>query len=158
MGILDTLTVVESGRPVGYDPTRSRRRKLAAAIDDQLRLIDSERSGTPFRKSVVKRHRDLETDMLVEQQEHRRVARWWWLGDDGQVYVQIRYGSSVIPLAEGKTVFMVPDLDAAEATLEGIKKAVLAGELDLPLAEAAQTLKTRFSSKRPRKGSPATDK
>lgn len=148
MTILDTFNVVESERPIGYDPIRSRRKKLSAAIDDQLSLIAADRSGVTFRKAIVKRHRDLETDVLMEREERRRVVQWWWHGDDGQVHVQIRYGSAVIPLADDRSVFAVPDLEALGAALSNLRKAVLAGELDLALANAARALKERFSPKR----------
>ncbi len=152
MSILDTLISVEAVRPSGYDPIRGRRRKLAGAIDNQLARITAELAGTTFKKVVTKRYRDLETDILTEREEQRRVAPWWWQAEDGSILLQIRYGSAVIPLAQGKTVFTVPDLSAAHAALQGVKKAALSGQLDGLLVEAAVALRARFSARKKTKG------
>jgi hypothetical protein len=143
---LSSIQMVDAVRRTGYDPVRSRRRKLAGAIGEQLALIAAEQDGAPYRKTVRKRRRDLETDALTEFEEHRRLSKWWWHSEDESVYAQIRYGSAVLPLAGGKTVFAVADLTALTLVLADLKRAVLAGDFDAQLAEAAASLKRRFNT------------
>ena len=148
MSILNSLNAVEAERPTGYDPVRSRRRKLAQAIDVQIQQIAADHAGVPYRRSVLKRHRDLETDLLIEVQEQRRVVRWWWHDEQGKVNFQLRYGAAVLEVSSGKSVFQAVDLDEARNFLGELRKATLSGELDGALTIAASALRGRFSTKR----------
>lgn len=146
MGVLDKLTLTDGAKSKGYDPTRVRRRKLAAAIRDQIGLLGAEAEGGVYRKTVRHRVRDLETDALVENEQQRRVSPWWWTDDNGATNLAIRYGSTVLKLKGGKTTIVLKSHDELAGILTGLKVDVLAGRFDEPLAAAAAELKERFAA------------
>ena len=69
---------------------------------------------------------------------------WWFTAEQGQLVLQIHYGSQVLELARGKTAVEVADTKALVTTLQVVHTAVMAGELDTQIESAANTLKSRF--------------
>ncbi len=65
-------------------------------------------------------------------------------GEQGQLVLQIHYGSQVLELARGKTAVEVTDTKALVTTLQVVHTAVMAGEQDTQIESAANTLKSRF--------------
>lgn len=91
MSVLDKLEVIDGGeRQAGYDPVWTRRRKLAAALVEQIEPIDALAAGETYRKAVARRRQDLETDEVVATTEHRTVPAWWRVDDAGQVHFALR--------------------------------------------------------------------
>lgn len=147
MSVLDALQVVPAAeRSVGYDPVKIRRKKLAAALQDQLNLL---LAGGPdaYRRVRTERKRDLETDEVFEVQHRRRVVPWWSYDDAGQVRFAIRYGSATLKLKGDDAVIVLPTIEALQTLIPTLRQEVLKGELDAPLAAAAEALLVRF--KRP---------
>lgn len=143
MSVLDQLQVVPSTERVqGYDPIRIRRKKLAAALQEQLNLLMS--GGEAYRRVRMERKRDLETDEVFEVAQRRRVVPWWSFDDAGQVRFGIRYGSVLLKLRGDDGVIILPTLEALQALIPGLRQEVLRGELDGPLATAADELMARF--------------
>jgi hypothetical protein len=147
MGVLEKITLTEATKARGYDPIRIRRRKLAAAIEDQLGLLKAEAEGGSYRKTVRRRAHDLETDAVVETEQHRRVSPWWWTDDAGMVNLAIRYGSMTLKLKGDKTTIVVKTLNDAANVLTQIRADILSGGFDDVLAAAAVSLKDRFGRK-----------
>lgn len=147
MGVLEKVTLTDASKAKGYDPVRIRRRKLAAAIEDQLGLLKAEAEGGAYRKTIRRRAHDLETDAVVETEQHRRVSPWWWTDDAGMVNLAIRYGSMTLKLKGDKTTVVVKTTADAASVLTQIRADVLAGNFDAALAAAADELKGRFGRK-----------
>jgi predicted negative regulator of RcsB-dependent stress response len=59
----------------------------------------------------------------------KRIRAWWW-ETGSKLNLSIRYGARVIELAKGKNSVELENLAAVLPTLDLIKKAVEAGELD----------------------------
>lgn len=60
MSVLNNLKLANSeDRKLGYDPVRVRRKKLAAALQDQLHLLEASQAGGTYSKVKIKRARDL---------------------------------------------------------------------------------------------------
>ena len=152
MSILDSVSVVDGGeRAKGYDPVRVRRKKLGAALQEQINLIESEGGG--YRRIRVQRKRDLETDQVFDVEQQRRVNPGWWVDDDGLVRFSMRYGSMKLIIKDGKDTLVLPSLDELRKLLPMLRAEVLAGGLDEVLAKAADALEARFKSRRkPAKG------
>ena len=74
----------------------------------------------------------------------KRVRPWWFTGEQGQLVLQIHYGSQVLELARGKSSVEVADSTSLVTTLQVVHTAVMAGELDQQIEAAATTLKSRF--------------
>lgn len=56
--------------------------------------------------------------------------RKWFYENNGQWFLEIKYGNRVLQLAKDKTAIIVGKLDDMIAVIEQIKQAVLAKELD----------------------------
>jgi hypothetical protein len=74
----------------------------------------------------------------------KRVRPWWWTADSGKLALTIRYGAKVIELAKGKATIEIASKAELIPTLELIKQAVEAGELDTEIAAASVKLKEGF--------------
>lgn len=147
MSVLSNLKLEKSDdRTQGYDPVRVRRKKLAAALQDQLHLLEASQAGGSYSKMKIKRTRDLESDELVEIEQRRKVTPWWWVDDNGVVKLSIRYGSARLILKDEKDCLVVSSLAHLQKLLPALRQEVLAGGLDGPLAIAADALQARFRS------------
>lgn len=125
MSILDSLNLVQHNPQSANDPVVNRRNKLVSKIDEQIALAtDSEFSPTKT-KWVT------DEDGAQKKVEYaKRVKRWWNNAADGSVLLTVRYGSKPLELAKGKQAIVLSSIEEVEPTLQKIKEAVLAGELD----------------------------
>ncbi len=73
------------------------------------------------------------------------VKPWWFTTQAGKLAVSVRYGSRVLELEKNKyAVEVVAETDLIK-TLDVIKTAVLAGELDAQIDAAATKLRAGFA-------------
>jgi len=61
--------------------------------------------------------------------------------------MNVRYGAKVLELAKGKTAIEGGSTDNLVPTLEALKAAVAAGELDSQIEAASETMRSGFLSK-----------
>lgn len=154
MSVLDKLEVIDGGqRQQSYDPVRVRRRKLAAGLADQIKLIDAIEQGETYRRAKVRRQQDLETDEVMATTDNRAVAPWWHVDDAGKIHFVLRYGAMRLKVKEGRDTFVLGGLQELRQLLPPLRQEVLTGSLDAALAEAATQLQMRFSPKKPVKKS-----
>lgn len=145
MSVLNNLKLANSeDRKLGYDPVRVRRKKLAAALQDQLHLLEASQAGGTYSKVKIKRARDLESDEVVDVEQRRKVTPWWWIDDAGVVKFSIRYGSIRLKVKDDKDALIVPSLAQLQKILPSLRQEVLAGGLDEALAVAADALQAKF--------------
>jgi hypothetical protein len=144
MSVLDKLQIVGAiERSQTYDPVRVRRKKIAAALQEQANLLAAE-SGGAYQSVRVQRKRDLETDEVVEVEKRRRVTPWWSYDDAGQVRFSLRYGSVPLKVRDGDSVIVVATTEALKALIPSLRQEALKGGLDAPLEAAAGELMARF--------------
>lgn len=74
----------------------------------------------------------------------KRVRPWWFVSSEGKVCVNVRYGAKLIELAKGKTAVEVATAEDLIKTLEVIKAAVEAGELDGQIELASGAVRAGF--------------
>jgi len=75
----------------------------------------------------------------------KRVKPWWFTAENGKLALHVRYGSRALELAKGKFVIEVAlDKDLA-ATLDLIKAAVLAGELNAAIDATSSKVRAGFA-------------
>lgn len=153
MGVLDQVETIDGGsiRQSGYDPIRTRRRKLAEGLADQIKLLEALQRGDGYRKSRVSRRQDLETDEVVPSEVSRAVSPWWRIDDAGKVQFALRYGSTRLVVKDGKDTFVLNSLDDLRRLLPPLREEVLTGSLDAALASAAAGLQLRFTPKKAKK-------
>lgn len=149
MSVLDKLEVIECGeRQKGYDPVRVRRRKLAEALADQIKLLEAIEAGGTYQKVMVRKERDLETDAVRASEDRRAVSPWWWIDDGGKVHFAVRYGSARLKVKDGKDTVVLPTLNDLRQLIPPLRQEVLTGSLDAALAEAAAGIQARFTAKK----------
>ena len=142
---LSTLKFVNAKRLVSKsDPTQFRRQKMIKKLDEQILMAAALVEGRQPLITRTRRVRDDETNerQLVERTE--TVRQWWFVSETGKHAVQLRYGSRVITLAKNRNAVEVSGNGELLATLQTLKTAVAAGELDQEIAVAADMVRARF--------------
>jgi hypothetical protein len=121
-----------------------RRHKLAKKLWEQIQMAKSQIDGTPFVETKFKTVKDKETGLRKQVEVPKRLKPWWFQSEQGKVCVSIKYGSWTIELAKGKPSVEVANGADLVKTLETIKGAVEAGELDAQIETASASLRSGF--------------
>lgn len=140
MSVLSKLTVKSVTRVSKQDPVQLRRRKLVAAIEEQMNVATAAVNGETYevtRKSWSKNEQGEKVlvDML-------RKVRPWFFEQDGGWYVQCKYGNKALTIGNGNAVF-VKELKDIAGALNSLKAAAEAGEFDEAIAKAMQRKKAK---------------
>jgi hypothetical protein len=143
MTFLNALTLGSYVAGKGHAPHVSRRYKLSAKIDEQIKLAQD----STYRPTKLIWHMD------GEGKEHtkavsKRIKRWWREKSDGTVLLTVRYGSRALELAKGKNAIVVHSTAELPKVLENLKLAVERGELDKILEEQTSYTKSVAKSKK----------
>jgi len=144
MSTLSTLKLVAVKKPSHMPAIVIRRNKLSSKLWEQIQLAKSQLDGTPF---VVMKYRsmvDRETGLRKQVELPKRIKPWWFQSEQGKVCVSVKYGSWTIELAKGKPSVEVASAQDLIKTLETIKSAVEAGELDAQIEMASAHLRSGF--------------
>ena len=144
MSTLSTLKLVAVKKPNHMPAIVIRRNKLSSKLWEQIQLAKSQLEGTPF---VVMKYRsmvDRETGLRKQVELPKRIKPWWFQSEQGKVCVSVKYGSWTIELAKGKPSVEVANAQDLIKTLETIKSAVEAGELDAQIETASASLRSGF--------------
>jgi hypothetical protein len=72
------------------------------------------------------------------------VKGWWFTTDNGKTAISVRYGARVLELARGKFAVEIASPADLVPTLELIKTAIEAGELDTQIEAVANKLRDGF--------------
>ncbi|WP_426263977.1 DUF6641 family protein [Sphingomonas sp. PWP1-2] len=146
MTVLSSLTMVASDRAeMRVRGIVSMRQKLLDRIDDQIALAKASEAGQSFQRVKFRRVRDLESDEVSETAVRTRVRPWWAQDKDGSILLWVKYGNQRLELQKGKPAIRIKSKDELVATLETVRDAVRAGELDNLILAAVAAFKNRFS-------------
>lgn len=130
MSLLQSLNIVTSKRPTQLTPLQHRRNKLIKKLHEQLECAKAISAGN---ECVFTRYRSLknkDTGLRTQVEQQYRIKQWWYTNDTGKLVFEMRYGSKSIEFAKGKTGIEVDSADKLVETIELLKKAVEAGEVD----------------------------
>ena len=147
MGAINTISelkLVADKKPRNMPVIVVRRNKLAAKLWEQIQLAKSQIDGTPFVIHKFRSVRDPETGVKKQVEVPKRIKPWWFQSEAGKVCIAIRYGSYTLELAKGMSSIEVASAADLIKTLEVIKTAVEAGELDSQIELASQSLRSGF--------------
>jgi hypothetical protein len=146
MSTLTALKLVATKKPINISPVLVRRNKLSAKLWEQIEMARGQASGKPFVVLKSRTVKDAETGLRKCVDIPKRLRPWWWISEAGKVCVSIRYGSKVLELSKGKAAVEVANPDELVSTLEAVRRAVEAGELDSQIEAASGALKAGFGN------------
>lgn len=147
MSALISLKLVTTKRPSGLPAVVQRRNRLIAKIWEQTQLAKAQQDGKTFFPVVVRSVKNAETGGRTTVEIAKRVRPWWWTADNGKICLNVKYGSKVLELTKGKTAVEVGTMSELVPTLETLKAAIAAGELDAQIDAVSGALRSGFAKK-----------
>ena len=145
MSTFSTLKLTAAQKPTQVAPVVVRRNKLAKRIWEQQELLKAQQAGAHFAPVKFRTVKDTETGVRKQVETTKRVKAWWFTADNGKLAVSLRYGTRVLELAKGKYAIEVVSERELGNVLELARTAVLNGELDTAIDNAANKLRDGFS-------------
>ena len=143
MTTLTGLKLSAAQKPTHIPQVQQRRNKLVRRLWEQAELAKAHLSGTQFAPTRFRTVTDAD-GVRKNVETTKRVKAWWFTADNGKLALCVRYGTKVLELARGKYAVEVAAEKDLVATLDLIRAAVLAGELDAAIDAAANKLKAGF--------------
>lgn len=147
MNTLNSLKLVAAKRPSDIPPIVKRRNRLIAKIWEQTELAKSGLEGKAYAPLRTRTVKDRETGEVRRVETPKRVKAWWFTADSGKVCLTVKYGTKVLELAKGKSAIEVGSLAELLPTLDLLKAAVAAGELDTQIDTVSDSLRAGFEKK-----------
>jgi hypothetical protein len=143
MSTLIALKLTAVKRPTSQAPVVQRRNKLLNRLWEQLQLATAQQQGQTFSTKRYKTVRSNDGSSRSVQIE-KRVRQWWFVSDNGKLCLNIKYGSKVLELQKGKSSIEISTTADLIPTLELVKRATEAGELDTQIELASGAVRARF--------------
>lgn len=132
----------------GRSPIVLRRNKLTGKLGDQIAYAKAANAGEIYAAKRVKFVTDSESGERKQVEISTRVKPWWSTAANGKLVIALRYGAKPIEITKGKNAIEVTDMVDLIATLEIIKQAVQAGELDTQIEQVSGALRAGFAKKK----------
>jgi hypothetical protein len=142
--LLSTLKLVTATRATHVSPVMQCRQKLIAKIDEQICLATAAMDGTEFKPTKFKNVVNTETGETEYKQVAKKLRTWWWRNEAGKVNLVVRYGARIIELAKGKNSIELENEAAILPTLDLIRKAAEAGELDEAITKVSKAVELKL--------------
>ena len=147
MNTLTALKLIAAKRPSEIPPVVKRRNRLIAKIWEQMELAKSTLEGKFYAPLHTRKVKDSETGAARRVEVPKRIKAWWFTADNGKVCLAVKYGANVLELAKGKSAIEVGSMAELVPTLETLKAAVDAGELDAQIDTVSGALRAGFAKK-----------
>ena len=144
MTTLNALKLSTAKKSLNTTPVVHRRNKLGKKLWEQIQLAQAHLAGKQFTTTRFQTVRD-DDGVRRSVEVPKRVRAWWWNSEGGKIALNVRYGARVVELAKGKSTIEVAAPTDLIPTLELIKKAVEAGELDTQIETASIKLREGFT-------------
>ena len=145
MSGLSALKFVASKPQQGNSPKHARRLKLSNKLHEQIQMAKAIQSGTEFVPVKIRSVRDEVTGETRKVEIPKRLKPWWWPNDNGKMCITVRYGARTLEVVEGKNAIETENIAGVITTLEVLRTAVDAGELDKRIDAVMGAVKAGFS-------------
>lgn len=145
MSALTSLKLTAAQQPAKLSAVTFRRNKLVMRLDEQIELATATQAGNVFAPVKLRTYTDKETGLRKQYSSTKRVKPWWFVADNGKLALSVRYGTKVLELAKGKYAVEVINETELVRVLGVVKTAVLNGELDAAIDNAALKLRDGFT-------------
>ena len=119
--IEQSLSIVPVVKPKNINPIVQRRTRLLKSIRRQQSLVDLYKQG---------------------EKTHRT---WFWMSEDGKIYLQIKYGKLPLELGKGKFAIQCSSLDDISNNLTIVETLVNKGEFDGILTNMSKEIRSKFT-------------
>ena len=119
--IEQSLALVPVNKPKIINPVVQRRSRLLKSIRRQQSLIEAYKSG------------------------EKTFRTWFWMNDDGKIYLQIKYGKMALELGKGKFAIQCNSLDDVVSNLGIVETLVNKGEFDAMLTTISKDIRSKFA-------------
>jgi hypothetical protein len=130
MSGLSALKLVQAKREKGNSPQHARRHKLSTKLAEQIQLAKAQQSGTEFSPVRVRTVKDEATGQSRKVEVPKKLKPWWWTDEKGKLCITVRYGARTLEIVEGKNAIETDSIADVITSLQVIRSAVDAGELD----------------------------
>lgn len=141
MSTLSKLKLCATQKSSVKTVVETRRDNMMARIEEQIKIADAHAKGQKYSRTSVRNLRDETTGEQREQQVFQYPKPWWWVGEDGKVYLHVKYGARTLELAKGKSTIEVGATGDIASTLTKVKQAVENKELDALLASVPSPIR-----------------
>ena len=143
MSALASLKLTAAKKPTNIPPSMQRRMKIGKRLGEQIELAKAQQAGGTFTSKRLKNIKDAEGNKRAVEVA-KRVKQMWFTAENGKLCIAVRYGAKLIELAKGKSAVELGSTADLVPTLELIKSAIDAGELDAQLEAASGSLRSGF--------------
>ena len=83
--------------------------------------------------------------MVYQYLEGDKVRNlWFWTDEDGNMFLPIKYGKTVLELSKGKYSIKCSNTDEVVKNLETVKSLILKGQFDDILSKTSEELRSKF--------------
>ena len=147
MSLLNSLKIVTAKRPAPVSPISRRRDMLIAKLNEQVAYAQAQQDGGMFAPTRLRTVKDQESGESKRVEMPKRVKPWWFTDDSGKLCLVVKYGTKPLELAKGKVAIELAAQADLIPTLETLKAAVSAGELDAQIEAMNGTLRKAFAKK-----------
>lgn len=144
MSGLSALKFIVTKRQQGNNPAHAKRQKLSGKIHEQIEMAKAMQSGTEFRPVKLRKVMDQATGEMRQVELPKRLKPWWWPSEGGKMCITVRYGARALEVIEGKNAIETDNLVGVITTLEVLRGAVDAGELDARIEAVSGLVKAGF--------------
>jgi len=149
MSGLNALKFIASKRQQGNNAAHARRQKLSNKIHEQIQMAKAVQSGAEFVPMKIRSVRDEATGETRKVEIPKRLKPWWWPSDNGKLNITVRYGARTLEVIEGKNAIETDNIAGVITTLEVLRAAVDAGELDGRIEAISGLVKAEFGKEAP---------
>ena len=145
MSGLSALKLVQAKREKGTSPQHARRQKLSSKLAEQIQLAKAQQSGTEFSPVRVRTVKDEVTGQNRKVEVPKKLKPWWWTDDKGKLCITVRYGARTLEIVEGKNAIETDSIADVITSLQVIRTAIDAGELDKRIDAVMGQVKAGFA-------------
>ncbi len=118
--IEQSLNLVPIAKPKNINPVVQRRTRLLKSIRKQQALVEIYKAGEKTNRT------------------------WFWMAEDGKIFLQIKYGKVALELGKGKSTIQCVSLDDVTKNLLTVETLVNKGEFDALLTNISKDIRSKF--------------
>ena len=118
--IEQALSLVPVTKPKTLNPVVQRRTRLLKSIRRQQTMVQSYKAGEKTQRT------------------------WFWMNEEGKIYLQIKYGKLSLELSKGKFAIQCGSLDDVSSNLQIVETLVNKGEFDVMLTSVSKEIRSKF--------------